>query len=70
MDISTTRIEEHEIAKTEDFEFAFQSIIRNTALLDRMLVSANSDYLVAAALYPNALGWTPSLYNRLYAQRV
>jgi hypothetical protein len=43
--IATTRVEPHEIAKNEDFEFGFQSIIRNTAILDRMLTSASIDYV-------------------------
>ena len=45
MDITTTRVEPHEIAKNEDFEYAFQSIIRNSAILDRMLTSAAVDYV-------------------------
>jgi hypothetical protein len=43
--IATARVEPHEIAKKEDFEFGFQSVIRNTAILDRMLTSANVDYV-------------------------
>ena len=38
MDIATARVEPHEIAKNEDFEFGFQSLIKNTAILDRMLM--------------------------------
>ena len=45
MDIATTRVEPHEIAKNEDFEFGFQSLIRNMALLDRMLMSSDIDYI-------------------------
>jgi len=45
MDITTARVEPHERAKSEDFDFGFQSIIKNTALLDRMLTTANIDYL-------------------------
>ncbi|MDR1230174.1 MAG: hypothetical protein LBK61_02110 [Spirochaetaceae bacterium] len=44
-DIATARVEPHEIAQNQDFEFGFQSIIRNTAILDRMLMSAQTDYL-------------------------
>jgi hypothetical protein len=43
-DIVTARVKPHEIAKSEDFEFGFQSVIRNTAILDRMLMSAAYDY--------------------------
>ena len=46
MDIATLHVEEHEIAKADDFEFGFLSVIKNTALLDRMLVSAETDYVV------------------------
>ncbi|MDR1837640.1 MAG: hypothetical protein LBQ89_08285 [Treponema sp.] len=45
MDITTARVEPHERAKNEDFEFGYQSIIRNTAILDRMLTSLSVDYL-------------------------
>jgi hypothetical protein len=45
MNIATARVEAHEIAKNEDFEFGFQNVIRNTAILDRMLTSANVDYV-------------------------
>jgi len=45
MDISTSRAEPHMIAKAEDFEFAFQSVIRNCAILDRLLTVADTDYL-------------------------
>ncbi len=37
--IATARVEPHERAKNEDFEYGFQSIIRNTAILDRLLTS-------------------------------
>jgi len=45
MDISTARVEPHEIAKSEDFEFGFQSLIRNVAVLDRVLTAAGGDYI-------------------------
>jgi hypothetical protein len=54
MDIATTRTEPHEIAKNEDFEFGFQSIIRNSAVLDRMLTSANIDYVAGGVVRPVA----------------
>jgi uncharacterized protein YjbI with pentapeptide repeats len=44
-DIITSLVHEHEIVKAEDFTFAFQSIIKNTALLDRMLSAAETDYI-------------------------
>jgi hypothetical protein len=52
MDIATASVYEHEIAKNDDFQFGFESVIRNTALLDRMLVSAESDYIVGGAISP------------------
>ena len=52
MDITTARVEPNERAKNEDFEFAFQSILRNTAVLDRMLTSANIDYVAGGAVRP------------------
>ena len=45
MDISTARVEPHQIAKSEDFEYGFQSLIRNTAVLDRVLTAADIDYI-------------------------
>jgi hypothetical protein len=54
MDIATTRTEPHEIAKNEDFEFGFRSIIRNSAILDRMLTSANIDYVAGGVVLPVA----------------
>jgi hypothetical protein len=45
MTIATARVEPHEIAKKEDFEFGFQSLIRNAAILDRMFTSASVDYV-------------------------
>ena len=44
MDITTARVEPHERATNEDFEYGFQSIIRNTSVLDRFLTSLNVDY--------------------------
>ena len=46
MDISTARVEPHQIAKSEDFEFGFQSLIRNAAVLDRKITAADTDYIV------------------------
>ena len=45
MDITTARVEPHERAKNEDFEYGYQSIIRNMAILDRMLTSSSIDYV-------------------------
>jgi len=52
MEFSTSRIEPHERARNDDFEYAFQSIIRNTAILDRMLTSTSVDYVVGGVVRP------------------
>jgi hypothetical protein len=52
MDITTARVEPHEIAKNEDFEYAFQSVIRNIGILDRMLTSASIDYVAGGVVRP------------------
>jgi len=46
MEITTARIEANERARQDDFEYAFQSIIKNTAVLDRLLALARMDYVV------------------------
>ena len=50
MGISTAHVEAHERAKNEDFEYGFQSIIRNMAFLDRMLTSTSNDYVVGGSV--------------------
>jgi hypothetical protein len=52
----TTLIHEHEIAKNVDFQFAFDSIIRNTAMLDKMLVSANRNYVIGGEVIAESTG--------------
>jgi hypothetical protein len=52
----TTLVHEHEIAKNVDFQFAFDSIIRNTAMLDKMLVSANRNYVIGGEVIAEATG--------------
>ncbi|GHV79807.1 hypothetical protein AGMMS49944_15980 [Spirochaetia bacterium] len=52
-DFSTALVYEHEIAKNTDFQHGFESIIRNAAILDRMLVSTDIDYIVGAAVTPD-----------------
>jgi hypothetical protein len=54
VDLTTPAVYEHEIAKHDDFQYGFESIIRNTAVLDRMLVSAESDYIVGGRVTPDA----------------
>jgi hypothetical protein len=44
-EIITSLVHEHEIVKAEDFTFAFQSIIKNITLLDRMLSAVETDYI-------------------------
>ena len=56
MDISTARVEPHMIAKSEDFEFGFRSVIRNSAILDRVLTAADVDYVAGG--YVNAIQGT------------
>ena len=50
MDIATASVYEHEIAKNDDFQYG--QVIRNTALLDRMPVSADTDYIVGGRVIP------------------
>jgi hypothetical protein len=50
MDITTAAVFEHEMAKEADFRYGFESLIRNTAILDRMLVSAETDYVIGGAV--------------------
>jgi hypothetical protein len=51
-DITTALVHEHEMAKNTDFQYGFESIIRNTAILDRMLVSAQTDYVIGGVVTP------------------
>jgi hypothetical protein len=57
-DITTALVHEHEMAKNTDFQHGFESIIRNAAVLDRMLVSATSDYVIGGVVTtdPSAVG--------------
>jgi hypothetical protein len=54
--IGTALVAEHEIAKNTDFQFAFNSIMRNTALLDKMLVSANRNYVIGGQVFAESTG--------------
>jgi hypothetical protein len=58
VDITTPSVYEHEIAKHDDFQYGFESIIRNTAVLDRMLVSSETYYIVGGIVtqYAAVLG--------------
>jgi hypothetical protein len=51
-DITTALVHEHEIAKNTDFQHGFESLIRNAAILDRMLVPTGIDYLVGGGVRP------------------
>jgi hypothetical protein len=51
-DITTALVHEHEIAKNTDFQHGFESLIRNAAILDRVLVSTDIDYLVGGGVRP------------------
>jgi hypothetical protein len=42
------------MAKHSDFQAGFESVIRNTAILDRMLVSAETDYIIGGWVTPVA----------------
>lgn len=53
MDITTPAVYEHEIAKHDDFQYGFEGLIRNMAMLDRMLVSAEKDYIIGGAVTPD-----------------
>jgi hypothetical protein len=52
----TALVHEHEIAKNADFQFAFDSIIKNTAMLDKMLVSANRNYVIGGEVIAETTG--------------
>ena len=52
MKITTARVEPHMVATAEDFEYGFQSLIRNIAAVDRLMVSANSDYVCGGVMRP------------------
>jgi hypothetical protein len=52
----TALVHEHEIAKNVDFQFAFDSIIRNTTMLDKMLVSANRNYVIGGEVIAEVNG--------------
>ncbi|GMO51984.1 MAG: hypothetical protein Pg6C_17150 [Treponemataceae bacterium] len=54
MDITTPAVHEHEIAKHDDFQYGFEGLVRNIAMLDRMLVSAEKDYIIGGAVTPDA----------------
>ena len=53
-EITTALVHDHEIAKADDFLHGFTSLIRNTAILDRMLVSAEIDYIIGGKVAPDA----------------
>jgi hypothetical protein len=53
-EITTALVHENEIAKSDDFLQGFTSLIKNTAVLDRMLVSADIDYVVGGEVVPDA----------------
>jgi hypothetical protein len=52
----TALVHEHEIAKNVDFQFAFNSIMHNTTMLDKMLVSANRNYVIGGEVIAEATG--------------
>jgi hypothetical protein len=54
VEITAPAVYEHEIAKHSDFQAGFESIIRNTAVLDRMLVSSDTDYIIGGEAVPVA----------------
>jgi hypothetical protein len=56
-EITTALVHENEIAKAEDFLHGFTSLIKNTAVLDRMLVSANIDYIIGGEAFPDSVSF-------------
>ena len=52
MEITTSRALRHMVATAEDFEYGFQSLIRNIQAVDRLMVSANSDYVCGGVMRP------------------
>ena len=53
---NTALVHEHEIAKHDDFQFAFESILRNTFLLDKILVSAEANYVIGGQVIAESIG--------------
>jgi hypothetical protein len=53
---TTALVHEHEIAKNHDFQFAFESILRNTTILDKMLVSANRSWVIGGEVIAETTG--------------
>jgi hypothetical protein len=51
MNITTSRVEPHERATSEDFEYGFQSIIKNTGVLDKFLTSLNINYIAGGKVH-------------------
>jgi hypothetical protein len=56
-EITTALVHENEIAKAEDFLHGFTSLVKNTAVLDRMLVSANIDYIIGGEVFPDSVSF-------------
>jgi hypothetical protein len=54
--IGTSLVHEHEIAKNHDFQHGFESIMRNTSMLDKMLVSASRNYVIGGEVTAETTG--------------
>jgi hypothetical protein len=65
-ELTTALVHENEIAKADDFIHGFTSLIRNTAILDRMLVSANIDYVIGGVVFPDSASFGVRV-NKLWA---
>ncbi|GMO63735.1 MAG: hypothetical protein Ta2A_11070 [Treponemataceae bacterium] len=51
MDIQTAKVYENEIAKAEDFDFGFNSLITNSKIADSAINRCEHDYICGGALY-------------------
>jgi len=65
-EFTTALVHENEIAKADDFLHGFTSLVKNTAVLDRMLVSANVDYIIGGEVFPDS-GSFGIRVNKLWA---
>jgi hypothetical protein len=54
--ITTALVHEQKKKKNHDFQFAFESILLNTFMLDKMLVSAARNYVIGGEVIAETTG--------------
>lgn len=63
MDVfNTAHVEENEIVKANDFEFAFQNLVTNVAKATQMFLEANQDFVINGKVLPNT---TPDMFVKI-----